>query len=159
MRCALGVSSASRLSERSSVVLPQPDGPISASTSPWRTGSVTSLTAGFVAVGDRQVLGAHPLGGRLGCAGVGAGGARWPAGGRGRAVSVCRAAWRPTVGLARRPRSAGSAAGRSASAMRLSFRVAIRSTAKLRRITISSSTKAAAYAFSGALPSPAGELL
>ena len=36
----VGVSSTSRLSERSSVVLPQPDGPISASTSPWRTGSV-----------------------------------------------------------------------------------------------------------------------
>ena len=35
----VGVSSVSRLSERSSVVLPQPDGPISASTSPWRTGS------------------------------------------------------------------------------------------------------------------------
>ena len=33
---AVGVSSASRFSERSSVVLPQPDGPISASTSPWR---------------------------------------------------------------------------------------------------------------------------
>ncbi len=40
-----GVSSVSRLSERSRVVLPQPDGPISASTSPWRSGSETSLTA------------------------------------------------------------------------------------------------------------------
>ncbi len=39
------VSSVRRLSERSSVVLPQPDGPISASTSPWRIGSETELTA------------------------------------------------------------------------------------------------------------------
>ena len=41
------VSSVSRLSERRSVVLPQPDGPISASTSPWRIGSDTELTATF----------------------------------------------------------------------------------------------------------------
>ena len=39
------VSSVSRLSVRSSVVLPQPDGPMSASTSPWRIGSETCLTA------------------------------------------------------------------------------------------------------------------
>ena len=44
---AARVSSVSRLSERSSVVLPQPDGPISASTSPWRIGSETVLTAGL----------------------------------------------------------------------------------------------------------------
>ena len=47
LREAVGVSSVRRLSERSSVVLPQPDGPISASTSPWRTGSETRLTATF----------------------------------------------------------------------------------------------------------------
>ena len=42
-----GVSSVSRLSVRSSVVLPQPDGPISASTSPWWIDSETDLTAGL----------------------------------------------------------------------------------------------------------------
>ena len=42
---AVLVSSVSRFSERSSVVLPHPDGPISASTSPWRIGSETDLTA------------------------------------------------------------------------------------------------------------------
>ena len=45
---AVLVSSVRRLSERSSVVLPQPDGPISASTSPWRIGSETDLTAGLL---------------------------------------------------------------------------------------------------------------
>ena len=54
LRAALGVSSVRRLSERSSVVLPQPDGPISASTSPWRIGRSTVLTATFGAVGDRE---------------------------------------------------------------------------------------------------------
>ena len=44
-REALGVSSVRRLSVRSSVVLPQPDGPISASTSPWWIESETDLTA------------------------------------------------------------------------------------------------------------------
>ena len=39
------LSSVRRLSERSSVVLPQPEGPISASTSPWRIGRDTWLTA------------------------------------------------------------------------------------------------------------------
>ena len=39
------VSSVSRLSERSSVVLPHPEGPIRASTSPWRIGSETESTA------------------------------------------------------------------------------------------------------------------
>ena len=77
-RVAVGVSSTSRLSERSSVVLPQPDGPISASTSPWRTGSETSLTASLLAVGDRQVLGAHALDRRG--AGAGGGGALRQAG-------------------------------------------------------------------------------
>jgi hypothetical protein len=38
------------------------------------------------------------------------------------------------------------------------FLLAMRSTVKLRRITITSSTNAAAYAFSGAPPSPEGEL-
>ena len=46
-RAAVAVSSVSRLSERNSVVLPQPDGPMSASTSPWRTGRSTALTAIF----------------------------------------------------------------------------------------------------------------
>ena len=45
----------SRLSERSSVVLPQPEGPISASTSPWRTGSETALTAASRRVGRSSV--------------------------------------------------------------------------------------------------------
>ncbi len=45
LRRALEVSSVSRLSERRSVVLPQPEGPINARTSPWRTGSETLLTA------------------------------------------------------------------------------------------------------------------
>jgi len=49
VRVAVGVSSTSRFSERSNVVLPQPDGPISASTSPWRTLRPTSRTAGFPA--------------------------------------------------------------------------------------------------------------
>ena len=44
---AVGVSSVRRLSERRSVVLPQPEGPISASTSPWRIGRETYLTAGL----------------------------------------------------------------------------------------------------------------
>ena len=39
------VSSVRRFSDRSRVVLPQPDGPISASTSPCRIGSETDLTA------------------------------------------------------------------------------------------------------------------
>ena len=46
---AVLVSSVSRLSERSRVVLPQPEGPISDSTSPWRTGSETPLTASRLA--------------------------------------------------------------------------------------------------------------
>ena len=46
-RAALGVSSVRRLSVRSSVVLPQPEGPISASTSPWWIESDTDLTAGL----------------------------------------------------------------------------------------------------------------
>ena len=45
MREALAVSSVRRLSVRRSVVLPQPDGPISASTSPWWIDSDTELTA------------------------------------------------------------------------------------------------------------------
>ena len=45
VRVAVRVSSVSRLSERSSVVLPQPEGPIIARTSPWRTGSETDFTA------------------------------------------------------------------------------------------------------------------
>ena len=45
LRVADFVSSVSRLSDRRSVVLPQPDGPIRASTSPWRIGSETDLTA------------------------------------------------------------------------------------------------------------------
>ena len=48
-RAALGVSSVRRLSVRSSVVLPQPDGPISASTSPWWIDSDTDFTAGLPA--------------------------------------------------------------------------------------------------------------
>ena len=36
--------------------LAAPDGPISASTSPWRIGSETELTASLRAVGDRQAL-------------------------------------------------------------------------------------------------------
>ena len=47
LRTADGVWSTSLLSERSSVVLPQPEGPIRASTSPWLTLSETSLTAGL----------------------------------------------------------------------------------------------------------------
>jgi hypothetical protein len=46
-RAALAVSSVSLLSVRSSVVLPQPEGPMSASTSPWWIESETSLTAGL----------------------------------------------------------------------------------------------------------------
>ena len=42
---AVLVNSVSRFSDRSSVVLPQPDGPIRANTSPWRIGSDTDLTA------------------------------------------------------------------------------------------------------------------
>ena len=42
---AVLVNSVSRLSDRSSVVLPQPEGPISASTSPWRIGNETERTA------------------------------------------------------------------------------------------------------------------
>jgi hypothetical protein len=42
---AVRVSSVRRFSDRSSVVLPQPDGPIRASTSPWRIGSDTRSTA------------------------------------------------------------------------------------------------------------------
>jgi hypothetical protein len=48
-RDALAVSSVRRLSVRSSVVLPQPDGPISASTSPWWIDSDTDLTASLPA--------------------------------------------------------------------------------------------------------------
>ncbi len=47
MRVAVGVSSVSRLSERRSVVLPQPDGPMRPSTSPRLTGIETPLTASF----------------------------------------------------------------------------------------------------------------
>ena len=46
-RAALGVSSVRRLSVRSSVVLPHPEGPIRASTSPWWIDSETDLTAGL----------------------------------------------------------------------------------------------------------------
>ena len=60
-RGAVAVSSVSRFSERSSVVFPQPEGPISASTSPWRTGSDTEFTAGFGAV-------ARPTAPRRACA-------------------------------------------------------------------------------------------
>ncbi len=48
-RVALGVSSVSRLSVRSSVVLPQPEGPMRASTSPWWIDSDTDFTAGLAA--------------------------------------------------------------------------------------------------------------
>ena len=46
-RPAPGVISVRRLSERSSVVLPDPEAPIIASTSPWRTGRLTSRTTQF----------------------------------------------------------------------------------------------------------------
>ena len=45
LRVALGVSSVRRFSVRSSVVLPQPEGPISARTSPWWIDSETERTA------------------------------------------------------------------------------------------------------------------
>ena len=44
LRAAPAVTSVSRSSERSSVVLPEPEAPISASTSPWRTVRLTSRT-------------------------------------------------------------------------------------------------------------------
>jgi hypothetical protein len=44
----VGVSSVRRFIVRSSVVLPQPEGPMSASTSPRRTDSETPSTARFV---------------------------------------------------------------------------------------------------------------
>ena len=47
LRAAPAVISVSRLSERSSVVLPEPEAPISASTSPSRTGRLTSRTTQF----------------------------------------------------------------------------------------------------------------
>ena len=47
LRAAPAVISVSRFSERSSVVLPDPDAPIRASTSPWRTGRLTSRTTQF----------------------------------------------------------------------------------------------------------------
>ena len=46
-RVAPAVISVSRFSERSSVVLPEPEAPISARTSPWRTGRLTSRTTHF----------------------------------------------------------------------------------------------------------------
>ncbi len=61
---ALSVRSTSRFSDRSSVVLPQPEGPISASTSPWRTGHRDLVDRELLAVGDAQLLGPHPLDGR-----------------------------------------------------------------------------------------------
>ena len=60
-RAAPGVSSTSRFSDRSSVVFPHPDGPISASTSPWCTGSVDVVDRDLAAVGDRDRVGAHAL--------------------------------------------------------------------------------------------------
>ncbi len=47
LRPAPAVISVRRLSERSSVVLPDPEAPINASTSPLRTGRLTSRTTQF----------------------------------------------------------------------------------------------------------------
>src|SRR5271166_6149345 len=47
LRAAPSVISVRRFIERRRVVLPEPDAPIRASTSPWRTGRVTSLTTQF----------------------------------------------------------------------------------------------------------------
>ena len=44
LRAAPSVTSVSRFIERSSVVLPEPEAPINASTSPWRTETLTSRT-------------------------------------------------------------------------------------------------------------------
>ena len=97
---ALGVSSVRRLSERSSVVLPQPEGPISASTSPWRIGSETLLDRGLVAVGDAQLARAHALG-------PGA-----PRGVRARAAVADGRRRRPSAARRRRSRRTGGGSAR-----------------------------------------------
>ena len=159
------VSSVSRLSERSSVVLPQPEGPIRASTSPWRTGSETSLTAQLAVVGDRELLDLHARDRELRRADPPAPGGREPGGRRAVAVAVA-------VPCVRSRRSGASRASRRVLEVEAAdgrwlqefHEPAFRerrwttSTAALRNRTSTSSTNAAAYAFCGLLPSPVGAL-
>ena len=58
---APAVTSVRRFSERSSVVLPEPDAPISASTSPWRTGKRHVAHDPVLAVGQPHRLDPHAL--------------------------------------------------------------------------------------------------
>ena len=159
---AVLVSSVSRLSERSSVVLPQPDGPISASTSPWRTGSETRVDGELLAVGDRELLDLHPRDRDLRRADPPVL-ANCEAGRRSRGrCGRCRWSTAPAPPA---PATGSSSSSRRTGGGRqlvhvpsLLARRWITSTAKLSASTITSRTNAAAYAFSGWLRSPLGRV-